>query len=245
MRSYADTRQRERWSMPPGRRHRRAGGNHCQPRQGRSRQRAATPRPPARDWLLLLHLLLLRYARTKVVARRTTHRQIRKQRPNRTSQSAAEAPRSTWRPIHRSHQGRSRLSHTRPSRTTHQLTDQGSGPVMPLNGVRTVASRHVHLGRQARGRGSSRDDHGHLDLDETRSDERVLADDRGRCGLVRCDDGVRSPLAPAPGADDVAHVQLAGDPLEVIGDPRADAVVSGARNGPADGKELHDDFSRG
>jgi len=59
------------------------------------------------------------------VARRTPRRQIRKQRPERASQSAVEAPRRTGQPIHRSHQGQSRLSHTRPHRATQQLTDPG------------------------------------------------------------------------------------------------------------------------
>lgn len=68
------------------------------------------------------------------MARRTPRRRIRKQRPERTSQSAVRAPRRVGRPIHRSHQGRSRLSHIRPSRATHQLTDPGSANAPPRFG---------------------------------------------------------------------------------------------------------------
>src|SRR5690606_17263232 len=54
---------------------------------------------------------------------------IRKQRPeNAHLNQQPRCPGGAGRPFHRSHQqGRSRLSHTRPSRATSELTDQGSG----------------------------------------------------------------------------------------------------------------------
>src|SRR5665647_2789809 len=97
------------------------------------------------------------------VARRTPRRQIRKQRPERASQSAVEAPRRTGQPIHRSHQGQSRLSHTRPHRATQQLTDPGSGALVPAHpGQAQRPHRTVHGPRRRAGHRGAPQRRGHL-----------------------------------------------------------------------------------
>ena len=59
------------------------------------------------------NLLVLGHHRS---ARGTPRRHLRKQRPERGSQSAARAPRRAGRPLPRSHQGQNTISHIRPTR---------------------------------------------------------------------------------------------------------------------------------
>ena len=74
--------------------------------------------------------------------------------PGRDALFAIGAPRRTGRPIHRSHRGQSRLSHTRPYRATQQLTDRGSG--VASQGCRAGVTRSVRWSRSAPGQQRAR-----------------------------------------------------------------------------------------
>jgi hypothetical protein len=80
-------------------------------------------RPQLGHGFVLAHASL-RSSAVHIRARGTPRRHLRKQRPERRSQSAAGAPRRTGRPLLGSHRRQAIISHTRPFRADQHLKEQ-------------------------------------------------------------------------------------------------------------------------